>query len=155
MNLIIKIAAALMLALIYPMNAMAQEREWQLDAQGEDAFLVFGVPNTTDMGMSLWCKIGQKTMSFYAPMPHTLKSTNAAVALKIGTAAFPLKPKFTTENGSITLEAELQPQDKILEALTSTESVALLIASHMTVFPTEGANFQEFNALCLTAPVSN
>jgi hypothetical protein len=155
MNFNIKIAAALMLALLYPVKATAQEREWQLDAQGEDAFLVFGVPNTTDMGISFWCKIGEKTMSLYAPLPHNLKSIGAKVALKIDSATFPLEPKFNTEKGATTVEALLKPQDEIFEALNETARIALLIANHKAVFPTEGANFRAFNSLCATAPVSN
>jgi hypothetical protein len=130
-----------------PLHVLAQEREWQLDAQGEDAFLVFGVPNTTDMGISLWCKI--------APVPHNVKPVNVKVALKVDDTEFALKPKFNSGQGNATIEAELEPRDEILAALASTQRIGLHIADHTTIFPTEGANFFEFNKLCTTAPISN
>ena len=43
--------------------AHAQEREWMLDASDEDAYLIFGVPETDDGGISLWCRIGKGTVS--------------------------------------------------------------------------------------------
>lgn len=141
------------LAILVPSNSYAQEREWQLDAQGEDSYLVFGVPNTADIGMSLWCKLGQKTVSIFAPLPNTVAATDAKVSLKIDAQEFPLQPKFTNK----TFEAELKPSDEIMTAIASTERIGLVIADHVTVFPTEGANFFEFSRLCNTpqTPVEN
>jgi hypothetical protein len=149
------IALAIFFAMLMPFNGMAQEREWQLDAQGEDAYLVFGVPNTADIGISLWCKIGEKTISVFAPIPNTVKSSDAKLALQIEDREYPLKPKINADQNNITLEAELLPRDEILSAFASAERIGLVIADHKSVFPTEGANFLEFNKLCTTAPVSN
>ena len=49
--------------------ALAQERAWTLDAATEDAFLVFGVPQTEDVGFSLWCKIGSGKITMMTPEP--------------------------------------------------------------------------------------
>lgn len=149
------IAAALSFTVVMPFHSMAQEREWQLDAQGEDAYLAFGVPNTADIGISLWCKIGQKTISVFAPVPRTVKSRKAKVAIQIGDREYPLKPKFNSDQINTTLEAELLPRDELLSAMSSAERIGLVIADHKSVFPTEGANFFEFNKLCTTAHMSN
>lgn len=141
--------------LVTPLSAIAQEREWQLDAQGEDAYLVFGVPNTDDIGISLWCKIGEKTVSIFAPIPPTIKSVDATIALQIDEREYRLKPKINTENNNPTLEAELQPSEELMSAIAVAERIGLQIGDHKSVFPTEGANFTEFNKLCTTAPVNN
>jgi hypothetical protein len=147
------IAFAFLLATQLPISA--QEREWVLDAQDKDTFIVFGVPNTTDMGLSLWCKIGEKSISLFAPMPRNIKSKAAKVALKLDDVEFPLHPKFSREEGNETVEAELKPRDKIMTALKSSDRIGLHIANHTTVFPTEGANFSEFSRLCEASAVSN
>ena len=38
-------------------STAAQERQWTLDASDEDAYLIFGVPESDDVGLSLWCPI--------------------------------------------------------------------------------------------------
>lgn len=35
--------------------AKAQEREWSLDASDQEAYLIFGVADSDDVGVSLWC----------------------------------------------------------------------------------------------------
>ncbi len=147
--------ASICFAVLLPLHAAAQEREWQLDAQDEDAYLVFGVPNTADIGISLWCKIGQKTISVFAPVPSNIKSKDAKVALQIGDREYALKPKFNTALNSTTVEAELHPSAEILSAIAAAERIGFQIAGHKSIFPTEGANFLDFKKLCTTAPVSN
>jgi hypothetical protein len=150
------IAAAIIFTLPMPLYSMAQEREWQLDAQGEDAYLVFGVPNTADIGISLWCKIGEKSVSVFAPVPSTVKKpVKANVKLLVEEREYLLKPKINDDQNTTTLEAELLPRDEILSAIAAAERIGLVVADHKSVFPTEGANFFEFNKLCTTAPVSN
>jgi hypothetical protein len=150
------IAAAIIFTLPMPLHSIAQEREWQLDAQGEDAYLVFGVPNTADIGISLWCKIGEKSVSVFAPVPSTVKKpVKANVKLLVEDREYPLKPKINDDQNTTTLEAELLPRDEILSAIAVAERIGLVIADHKSVVPTEGANFFEFNKLCTTAPVSN
>jgi hypothetical protein len=150
------IAAGIVFTFIMPLHIMAQEREWQLDAQGDDAYLVFGVPNTADIGISLWCKIGEKNINVFAPVPSTVKKpVKANVKLLVEDREYPLKPKINNDQNNNTLEAELLPRDEIFSAIASAERIGLVIADHKSVFPTEGANFFEFNKLCTTAQVSN
>jgi hypothetical protein len=145
--------ASLMMAL--PQAGIAQEREWQLDAQGEDAYLVFGVPNTADIGISLWCKLGQTSVSVFAPVPFNIKPDTTKMILKIESRDYALKPTFNTTDTTPTVEAELEPREEMLSALASAERITLVLGDHKSVFPMEGANFFEFNKLCTTAPVSN
>jgi hypothetical protein len=143
-------------ALAFPisthMPCAAQEREWLLDTTGEDAFLVFGVPSTTDMGISFWCKLGGKHISVFAPVPHQEKPQQTKVSLEIKTDIFPLAVKFNTDQSGATLEAKLTPQDKIIADFSTTERFTLRVGSHVSVFPTEGAGFADLGKLCNTPP---
>ena len=48
---------ALLLALGLASGAAhAQERDWALDASDQEAYLIFGVSDTDDVGVSLWCR---------------------------------------------------------------------------------------------------
>ena len=58
------ILAALMLG---PTLAMAQERIWNLDQTDQEAYLVFGVPETDDVGVSFWCTLQSGIVKFYVP----------------------------------------------------------------------------------------
>ena len=49
--------------------AQAQEREWSLDVSEEEAYLIFGVPDTDDVGVSLWCPVGKGVVRLYLPVP--------------------------------------------------------------------------------------
>ncbi len=66
------------LATIFVQPAFAQEREWLLDAVEEDVFLVFGVPDTNDVGVSFWCKIGTGVVSVFAPLLPSMAATQNA-----------------------------------------------------------------------------
>ena len=50
-------------------TAHAQEREWVLDTSDEDAYLIFGVPDSDDVGVSLWCPIGRGVVNLFVPRP--------------------------------------------------------------------------------------
>src|SRR5262245_21553045 len=47
--------------------ACAQEREWSFDTGEEDAYLIFGVPETDDVGVSFWCTIGMGEIRIFIP----------------------------------------------------------------------------------------
>src|SRR5262245_29173077 len=47
--------------------ASAQEREWSFDTGEEDAYLIFGVPETDDVGVSFWCTIGMAEIRIFIP----------------------------------------------------------------------------------------
>ena len=49
--------------------AAAQERQWTLDAGDQDAYLIFGVADSDDVGISLWCPIRQGTVTIFVPEP--------------------------------------------------------------------------------------
>lgn len=126
--------------------AMAQEREWSLGASGEDVFLAFGVPETADIGVSFWCKIGSKNVSVFAPLPPVqgLSKNISKVTLEAGDDAFELGAKISDNS----VEVALKPQDKVLAALKAADHFGVVIGKHKSVYPLDGADFDGLLAMC-------
>jgi hypothetical protein len=135
------LSVAVLIGLASP--AVAQEREWSLGAAGEDVFMAFGVPETADIGVSFWCKIGGKDVSLFAPLPG-LSNGLQRVSLGVGQKIYELHPKIN--DGSI--EAALKPQGDVLAALKAADRFALTIGKHKTTFPLAGADFDGLLAMC-------
>ena len=58
---------------------LAQEREWAFDTGEADAYLVFGVPETDDVGVSFWCTIGSGEIRVFFPEAGDSLSAGQAV----------------------------------------------------------------------------
>jgi hypothetical protein len=129
--------------------AIAQEREWVLDAADEDVYLLFGVPNTADVGVSFWCKISTGSVSVFAPLPAAM-ITPKSVTMTLGETAYELPTTPSDEADPKTIEAKLVPQDKILEKLQSAESFTFTVGQHKAVYPLEGADFPALQKICST-----
>jgi hypothetical protein len=127
--------------------AAAQEREWSLGASGEDVFLAFGVPETADIGVSFWCKIGAQDVSVFAPLPPADGSQTEIkkVELDADRKTFSLAAN-VIENSSV--EGRLNPQDNVLAALKASDRFVLTVGAHKTTYPLEGADFDGLLAMC-------
>jgi hypothetical protein len=134
-------SAALLIGLTSP--ALAQEREWSLGSSGEDVFLAFGVPETADIGVSFWCKIGGKNVSLFAPF--TGPSNGALkISLDVDGRDYELGAKI----GDGSIEAALKPQGDVLAALKTSDRFQLTIGKHKATFPLDGADFDGLLAMC-------
>jgi hypothetical protein len=134
--------------------SIAQEREWVLDAAEEDVFLLFGVPNTTDVGVSFWCKIGSGNVSLFAPAPPD-KTSLEKVALGIGTSTYQLQATLSESEKQNSFEAKLQPQDQIIAELQAVEHFSLSLGNHKSIFPLNGADFPGLLKFCNNKPEAN
>lgn len=137
-------------------SVQAQERQWSLDASGEDAFLVFGVPETDDVGLSFWCKIGSGTVSMFYPVPWTDLKDNATVRIRVeaGRTKLVLRGKATSssEGGKASLEVTLRPDSEIFTAMKNNEYVVLRVLAHKASYPLEGTDIDGLLSLCLQEP---
>jgi hypothetical protein len=129
--------------------AWAQEREWILDAAGEDVFLVFGVSGTADVGVSFWCKLGSRKVSLFAPLPtsHSTSVPNR-LSLSIGPKSFTLQAQPLSQAELKSIEAKLTPQEVILNTLRAEERFVMTVGTHKTTFPLAGADFDGLLKLC-------
>ncbi len=132
-------------------SSFAQEREWVLDAAEEDVYLLFGVPNTTDVGVSFWCKISTGKISLFAPAPAN-QSKLRKVTLEVGKATFDLNATLSEESRQVSLEAKLLPQDKILAELQTAERFSLTVGKHKSIYPLSGADFSGLLKFCNIKP---
>ncbi len=131
-----------------------QEREWSLDAADADAFLVFGVPETDDVGVSLWCKIGSgKVKLFFPEGSATLKpDTTADYTIIINDKPQALKGSTSVneKTGATSIETEMTVDDPLLVALQKADRFAVTIGTHTTTFPLIDAGLENLYRLCRT-----
>ena len=134
--------------------ASAQEREWTLDASDQDAYLIFGVPETDDIGVSLWCTIHKGTVSLFVPRPtaelqkHPHKKVPMTVAAGTETATFAAKADINTEASSSSLEVEMPVDHPLLKALASADRFSVRIGGDTIVYPFFAADFPSLMELC-------
>src|ERR1043165_8183517 len=60
-----RVVSALLIAVAIP--AAAQEREWIFDTADDDAYLVFGVPESEDAGISFGCTLRSGEIRLFVP----------------------------------------------------------------------------------------
>jgi hypothetical protein len=119
--------------------AHAQERQWRLDASAEDAFLVFGVPDTDDAGFSFWCKIGSGTVSIFAPFDRNLIKHDQTVPVELiaGDQKFNIKMKASLDKNSKTgsIEGPVSVDGTVMKAVASALSISLNTLGHKASYP--------------------
>jgi hypothetical protein len=131
---------AILVIVLAVVPASAQERVWTLDAADEDAFLVYGVPETDDVGMSLWCKIGTNKLTLFFPVTWTKLENEAVVPLTVilGETEFKLTGKATagaTVDGASIEAAVPETRPSFFDALKKADRMKLLTGEHKSVFP--------------------
>jgi hypothetical protein len=130
----------------------AQEREWVLDAATDDVFLAFGVPNTADVAVSLWCTIGSRQPKLFAAVPNNQKMFKKPKAqIQVDNKSFDL-PVNLVDGEKPTIETRSVVPLEVLTALENQDRFTLVINNHKSVFPLEGADVPSFIKLCEAKP---
>ena len=98
--------------------ASAQEREWIFDTGDEDAYLVFGVPDSDDAGVSFGCTLQSGEIRIFVPEAGDYLKPNDKIKLVITIAGkdFTFDATTTANEMSATTsaEAEIRPDDATL-----------------------------------------
>jgi hypothetical protein len=132
--------------------AMAQERQWSLDASDQDAYLVFGVPDSEDVGLSFWCPIRQGIVNVYVPEPldAVAKSSTATLELSAGTVteSFTGAVEVNEEAGIASVEVKLDVADKLFDAMAKADRLRVKLDKDETVYPLYDADVPGLLALC-------
>lgn len=121
--------------------ALAQEREWSLDASDQEAYLIFGVPDSDDVGMSLWCPVKKGIVNFFVPRPteelKTLGRTKVAMTVKAGdeSATFAGKVDLNPEGTASSVEVEVPADHPLFKALAAADRFSIDIGKQEVVFP--------------------
>jgi hypothetical protein len=134
--------------------AHAQERDWMLDASEEDAYLIFGVPETDDVGVSLWCPIGKGTVNLYMPVPTKLMPKNkdgaAPITITAGTQTdtFRGKADINREAAVSSIEAVIAADHPLIGALQEADRFTVKAGGAEIIFPLYNADLAGLLALC-------
>jgi len=143
MTLRTALLAAIVLAQAAP--AFAQEREWSLNSTDTQTFLVFGVPDTDDVGLSFWCLNGKKDMSAFLPEP-TLKlkrgqKLSMLLAVNGKTAKLPAVVDKDDATGVFTVEGKFNQGSQLLKNLKNGQAVTVTVLNHTSTYPLADADF--------------
>jgi len=142
----------LLVCLVFSTGAIAQERQWSLDTADNQAFLTFGVPDSEDVGLSLWCEIGKNQMSLFMPETKSrlrvgenvpmLVLVNGVRSQLIGIAAK------DAASGLMSVEAKFGLKDRLISGLTDAQTISVRVKNHDTNFPFSDADFSGLLATC-------
>ena len=125
-----------------------------LDASEEDAYLIFGVPESDDVGVSLWCRIGKGAINLYLPVPTKLmpKKTDGATPVTVTagkqTDTFRGKADINREAAVSSIEAEIAADHPLIAALQEADRFTVKAGDAEIVFPLYNADLEGLLALC-------
>ena len=135
-----------------PTRSFAQERVWILDQSDQEVYLVFGVPDTDDVGVSFWCTQQSGIVRFYLPEsdPKLKFAKTIDLNMEVDSRIYPFKSKasFSEESGTLSLETELKASDPIFSVMESANYFAVKVGSRNHVFPLGEADLAGFLDAC-------
>lgn len=135
-------------------EAAAQEREWSLDASDQEAYLIFGVPDSEDVGVSLWCPAKKGIVNLFVPRPTVelakIPRKKAATTVKAGeeTATFGGKIELNTDATSSSVEVEIPVDHPLLKAMEQADRFTVIVDRHEVVFPLYDADVATLLDIC-------
>jgi hypothetical protein len=142
--------AALLASAALP--ASAQEREWIFDTGDEDAYLVFGVPDSDDVGVSFGCTLQSGEIRIFVPEAGGDLKPNDKIKLVITIAGrdFTFDGTTTANEMSATTsaEAEIRPDDPLFAELRKADRFTIKTGAEENTFPLEGADFDSLIRAC-------
>ncbi len=142
----------LSLAFILTAHAHAQERQWTLDSVNEQVFLVFGVPESDDVGLSFWCDIGKSKVQAF--LPETIAAIHPGEVITIGVDidghSEKILAKVAPDKGGqkLTVETVFALTGSLMKALRAGQSLGINVKGHISSFPITDANFDGLVDAC-------
>ncbi len=131
---------------------LAQERQWTLDASDKQAFLVFGVADTADVGLSFWCDIGTKKMSLFVPVsPNLVKpGEKPELTALVDGKSFKFKSEVERDqaSGLINVESHFSRDDPFFKAAKEAEIISVQVKSEKRSYPLADADFDGLIRTC-------
>jgi len=135
-------------------QARAQEREWSLDASDQEAYLIFGVADSDDVGVSLWCPAKKGIVNLYVPRPtaelQKLSRRKVPMTVNVGaeTATFAGKIDVNSAAPTSSVEVEMPVDSPLLKAMTTADRFSVKVDSQEVVFPLYDADIAGLLTLC-------
>lgn len=133
-------------------SAMAQERQWSLDVNSEDAYLVFGVPESDDVGVSFWCTLRTGKIKFLVSEsdPSLKPGTTARFTITADKTVARLRGKVESNGDAATtsLEAEIPASHPLFAALQLADRFRVEVGATEDVYPLIDADVTGLLSLC-------
>ena len=130
----------------------AQERQWTLEASDKEAFLVFGVPETDDVGISFWCEIGPGKISLFVNNgPSNLKpSQTTKILVNLDGKKFSVKAKVTFDQKTFkpSVEGKFSIDDPLLLAAERANTLRVTLAKQTNSYPLVDAEISGLRRTC-------
>lgn len=150
----LRLSSLLLLAGALAGAAHAQEREWSLDGSDSEAYLIFGVPDSDDVGVSLWCPMGKDLVHLYLPLPTSDVPKGADKSMPVTVSAGELtvtlrgKADLNPEAEVSSVEAELAANNPLVGAMKTADRFSVKAGSVDVVFPLYDAAVEDLVDLC-------
>lgn len=132
--------------------AAAQEREWALDTSADEAFLVFGVPESDDVGISLWCKGNSGEIRIFIPEAGSSLNAGKTAKLQIGVSGktfdYDAEPSTNEKAATMSAEASTRASDPLFAALRESDRFTVKIGGEESAFPLAGADLDGLLRVC-------
>jgi hypothetical protein len=135
-------------------HAGAQERDWLLDVGSEEAYLIFGVPDTDDVGVSLWCPLNKGIVNLYLPRPANefkdIKARDVPLKVIAGWEKVTFRGKLDAppDTAMAVIELEIPATHPLIAAMPSADRLTIQLGKHTLVFPIYGADVSGLIKLC-------
>ena len=123
-----------------------------LDASDSDAYLIFGVPDSDDVGVSLWCAVQSGEVQVFVP-EATAKlnpGTDLTMTIHAGDASVAVtgKTEVNLDAGVTSVEGKLPADAPILQAMQKADRFRVTVDGIETIFPLIEADVAGLLALC-------
>lgn len=130
----------------------AQERLWNYDQTDKDAYLVFGVPDTDDVGVSFWCELQSDKIKIFVPEADRRLPTGKKLDFDVlvGKRAYHLRG-LTTDNkeaGTTSVESELRVSNPLFARLLDADRFGLKVGKARLMFPLQDADLPSLLSAC-------
>jgi hypothetical protein len=134
------------------LSTQAQERQWMLDASDSDAYLIFGVPDSDDVGISFWCPVQQGEVNVFIPEASAKLHPGADITVTLKadaeSATFTGKSEVNLEAALTSVEAKVPANAQILAAMLKADRFRVIIEGNETIFPLIDADLESLLDLC-------
>jgi hypothetical protein len=147
-----RFAAVLLLLVMSASLSAAQERQWSFDQTDKDAYLVFGVPETDDVGLSFWCAQRSGKVKIFIPEGALKLKPKEKVPMRLDVASktfrFSALADSNSQAGSTSLETEVAVDHPIFAAIADADRITIRVKSRRDVFPIQELDLSALLQVC-------
>jgi hypothetical protein len=132
--------------------ALAQEREWSWGTSDTEGYLVFGVPESEDVGISFWCTQGSGEIRVFVADANVKLAADidTAIDFAVGDKNFTVKARTMANELDATTSAEgaSPATEPLFPALQATDRFTVAVAGESQTFPSAGQDFANLIEAC-------